>query len=115
MHRLIHRAGIVVLVVGILSSIVIYVWAASHSSASSAPDFSADRRFNYEIERVGGKFTLYSAAFNRWLGTLWVGTTLAYTVAALSVVTALVCFWLADFMSYPALDDTPPPPKGSSD
>ncbi len=113
LHKRIHLAGTVVLVVGVISAIVIYVVAASGNSANNVPDFSGDRRFNYELERLGGKFAVYSAAFNRWLATLWVGTTLAYTVAALSLVAALVCYWLADFLSYPPLDDAASPPKHS--
>ncbi len=113
LHRRIHVAGTVVLVVGVISAIVIYGVAAASSHASNAPDFSGDRRFNYELERLGGKFAVYSAAFNRWLGTLWVGTNLAYTVAVLSLLTALACYWLADFLSYPPLDDAALPPKGS--
>ena len=115
LHRRIHLAGIVVLVIGVLGALLIYLLAASADGANNnVPDFSADRRFNYEIERVGGKFTVYSSAFNRWLATLWVGTNLAYTVAALSVTAALLCFWLARFMSYPPLDDTPPPRSESN-
>ncbi len=115
LHKRVHLAGTVVLIVGILSAIVIYVLAASSSSANNLPDFSGDRRFNYELERLGGKFAVYSAAFSRWLATLWVGTTLAYTVATLSLVTALLCYWLADFLSYPPLDEAAPAPKGSGD
>jgi hypothetical protein len=114
LHRRIHLAGIVVLAVGLLSAMAIYVFATLHDSASNAPDFSADRRFNYEMERVGGKFTVYAAAFNRWLSTLWSGTALAYTVAVLSLLIALLCFWLANFLSYPALEDAPAPKDDSS-
>ena len=113
-HRRIHLAGVIVLVVGVLCAMALYAVAAYGGDTPSVPDFSADRRFNYEMERVGGKFTVYLAAFNRWLAGLWHGTNLAYTVGVLSVLTALACFWLANFLSYPLPQDTLHPPDPSS-
>ena len=99
------------LVVGLLAALVIYV-LARNSSAPEAPDFSGDRRFNFELERLGGKSAIYLASLNRWLGTLWQGTQLAWSVGVLSILIALLCFWLANFLSYPLPeenDETTPP------
>ena len=112
LHRRVHLAGYWVLGLGLLSAVLIYLYAYAHPDTQNLPDFSADRRFNYNLERLGGKAAVYMAALNRWLGSLWQGTTLAFTVATLSVVIALLCFWLANLLSYPPLDAAPPaPPK----
>ena len=100
-HQRVHRAGLVILAVGLLSAVVVYVLAISHPDPHPAPDFSGDRRFNFELERIGGKQAIYMAAINRWLASLWQGTNLAFT---LSVLAALFCFWFANLLSYPPAD-----------
>ncbi len=101
LHSRIRQAGLLLLALGLLSAAVIYLYAISHPDLHPAPDLSADRRYSFEVERMGGKAALYIAALNRWLGSLWHGTTLAFTVASLSVLLALLCFWLANLMAYP--------------
>ena len=103
-HQRVHRAGLVILAVGLLSAVVVYVLAISHPDPHPAPDFSGDRRFNFELERIGGKQAIYMAAINRWLASLWQGTNLAFTIGTLSVLAALFCFWFANLLSYPPAD-----------
>ena len=109
LHRRIHRVGVVVLGLGLISAVVLYVVALNNGDSgtggTSEPDFSGDRRFNYQLERIGGKSAIYMAAINRWLGSLWHGTNLAWTVGTLSLLMALACFWLANFLSYPPLPE----------
>ena len=88
-HRKIQLAGTFVLVMGLLAALVIYLVALAGSGAQNMPDFSQDRRFNLELERIGGKSAIYLAALDRWLSGLWHGTTLAYTVGTLSVAMSL--------------------------
>ena len=106
LHVRIHKAGIWILVLGIATAVVIYISAVSGAPALDLPNFTQDRRFNYELERLGGKAAVYLAAFNYWFASLWHGTNLAFTVAALALFAALVCFWLARFLSYPELSDS---------
>ena len=108
-HRQIHLLGIIVLVFGMLAALAIYLVAISDPGAQNVPNLSNDRRFNLELERIGGKSAIYLAIFDRWLASLWHGTSLAFTVGALSVVVALACFWLADLMSYPSIEFAQPP------
>lgn len=115
LHRRIHQAGIVVLVLGLLSAVVIGVVALNNGdNGDSVPDFSGDRRFNYELERLGGKSAIYMAALNRWLGSLWHGTHLAWTVGTLALLVALLCFWLSNFLSYPPLTEPAESPAPGS-
>lgn len=111
-HRKIQLAGTFVLVMGLLAALVIYLVALAGSGAQNMPDFSQDRRFNLELERIGGKSAIYLAALDRWLSGLWHGTTLAYTVGTLSVAVALACFWLANLMSYPEVAQPHPEEPG---
>ena len=114
-HRKIQLVGTSVLVTGLIAALVIYLMARAGSGVQNMPDFSQDRRFNLELERIGGKSAVYVAAFDRWLSGLWHGTALAYTVVAMSVVVALVCFWLANLMSYPLTEVAQPRSEKSSE
>jgi hypothetical protein len=92
-HKRIFRAGVVILVAGLLSAALIYVFAADTEATVEL----GDRRVNeFQIERIGGKATVYVVRFNEWLGSLWHGRQLAVTLGIISIVIALVCFWIAD-------------------
>ena len=90
-----YRAGLVILVVGLVSAALIYVRAPEDPNADAARAIASGRAYEYNIERIGGKAAVYTARFNQWLGARWHGKSLAGTVAVLSVVLALLCFLLA--------------------
>ena len=108
LHRRIHRAGYWILGLGFVAAVLIYIAAVYASPGSAAPDFTQDRSFNFALERLGGKAAVYLAAFNYWFASLWHGTRLAVTVATLSLVLALMCFWVAELLSYPDPDPIEP-------
>ena len=92
LHKRIYRAGMVILVAGLLSAAMVYVFAADTAATIEL----GDRRINeFQIERIGGKATVYVVRFNEWLGSLWHGRQLAFTIGAISVFIALICFWIA--------------------
>ena len=92
-HKRIFMAGVAIAVAGLLSAALVYAF-----SADTAPTIElGDRRANeFQIERIGGKATVYVVRFNEWLGSLWHGRQLAFTIGIISIVIALVCFWIAD-------------------
>lgn len=94
LSRHFHLAGSIVLGVGLLSAVLVY-WLAPDNSASGGYDPNDDKVYQFQMERIGGKSVLIAAEINRWLAGLWQGRPLAYTLAVLSVVIALVCFWIA--------------------
>jgi hypothetical protein len=95
LHVLIFYSGAAVLLLGLVSAAVIYIFAPDDGGADPAGQIASGRIYEYNIERIGGMAAVYAARFNRWLAGLWHGRSLAYTVAVLSVAIALVCFVVA--------------------
>jgi hypothetical protein len=101
--------GIVILVIGLGSAVWIYV--AAENAASSAVGYDIidgkaypvspenSKRYLHDLELYGGKMAVLSDEFNRWFDSLWQGTTLAYTVACLTVLIAAGFFFVARHMS----------------
>jgi hypothetical protein len=106
LHARVRVAGLLVLVGGLLASALIYVFAGTETDPASA--LANARLSEFKPARLGGMTTVYIARFNRWLATLWHGQSLAYTVATLSVLGALLCYWAADWIADPLPDEQPP-------
>ena len=85
-------AGIAVLVIGFTAAALIYVFA---DEPPGEVEFANPRAYENQIERFGGKATLYVLRFNEWLSTLLHGRSLAVTIAVLSLAVSLLLFWLA--------------------
>jgi hypothetical protein len=51
--------------------------------------------YTHQVQLFGGKMAVLFEDLSQWLGHLWHGTTLAFTVAWLSVGTAAVLFLAA--------------------
>src|SRR5271169_717942 len=95
LHARICYGGVAVLLVGLVSAALIYIFAADDAGADPVGEIASGRVYEYNIERIGGMSAVYAARFNRWLASLWQGRPLAYTVAVLAVAIALVCFAVA--------------------
>ena len=108
LHARVRLVGQVLLAGGLIASALIYVFAGTETDAASA--LANARLSEFNTARLGGMTTVYIARFDRWLATLWHGRSLAYTVATLSVVGALMCYWAADWIADPLPDE--PPPRG---
>ena len=106
--RSLRWAGAIVLAAGIAAALIVYLLAPDGSGADAgnysivggqvfaAPDEnSAEMR---QVERLGGKPAVYALEFHRWFLSLWHGRRLAFTLLALSVLVALLCFHLAGLM-----------------
>jgi hypothetical protein len=99
---LLYRAGQIILIVGLVAALIIYAIAPS-ADLSATPD---DQRYVDQVERIGGKLQLAMIQFQHWFASLWHGSSLAFTLATLSIVAALICFWLSDLLES---DETLPP------
>ena len=91
-----------ILLIGLGSAVAIYL------NAERAPDEDAgyevagkfiypsmnerSKKYRHDLEMYGGKAAVLADDFNRWFDGLWRGTTLAFTVAALSTLTAFGFF-----------------------
>ena len=98
LHRRIFYSGVAILVAGLISSACIYLFGAGEDRGDLAIDMGNRRASEFHIERLGGMATVYVARFNVWFSGLWHGKQLAVTVAVLTVLVALACFWLARFI-----------------
>jgi hypothetical protein len=95
LHVRVHRYGVAILVIGLVSAALIYLLAPEDPNADAAREILSGRAYEYNVERIAGTAAVYTGRFNQWLGSLWHGKQLAATVAVLAVVLALLCFLLA--------------------
>ncbi len=101
--------GVCLLVAGLLAAAWINWGAAPDDGSADAILSGASKRYEYEMERIGGKSNVLAAEFREWFVSLWHGQRLAYTLVFLSVGGSLVCFLLAHLLTYP------PPPDDRTD
>ena len=63
------------------------------------------KRYEYDLERFGGKFAVLADKLDRWFAGLWRGKNLAYILALFSIGISFVCFWIARDLPIHALQD----------
>ena len=102
-HSRFDLAGTLILVVGIVIAVLIYLTAADDSSTVLDQELVNAKRYQYEVERFGGKAAVLMVELNHWFDSLWQGKRLAATIAALSIAVALGCFLIAHVLA----DDLP--------
>jgi len=106
-HEIVRLCGVAILVAGLAGAALIYMLARDED-AQAAQDAFRGRMYEHNLEMIGGKLNVYLVEFNDWFAGLWHGTSLALTVAVLSVAIALGCFWIAHLMATAPPDDSPP-------
>jgi hypothetical protein len=73
----------------------------------------ATKEYERQMEVLGGKSNVFAYDLQQKFLGLWHGTHLAYTLAVLSLVAALACFFTAYFLpDFPPFDDSPLEPPG---
>ena len=95
----VFNAGALILVCGLISAALIYLFANNEGGDTREIEFANPRAYEFQIERLGGKAAVYAVRFNEWFIRLWHGTRLAFTVGVLSIVVSMVCFWVAHRLS----------------
>jgi hypothetical protein len=102
LHARLRTVGLVILVAGLA--------AAAMAGAAAAPvdeGAAADsKRYEYEMELVGGKSNLFAAQLREWFAGLWHGRGLAHMLACVSLFGSFMCFFLAHRLKHHA-------PRGS--
>jgi len=105
LQRRLRRAGAIVLGVGLSAAALVYVGAPASADGdatsyriaggqSFAQDTNDSRELQ-QLERLGGKSEVMMFQFQRWVASLWHGRRLAWTLAVISGLVALLCFHLA--------------------
>ena len=95
-----------ILLAGAAGAALIY-WAAMNDSAGDAgyeviggyiyPGPSENsKRYIHDLQLYGGNAAVLADGFMRWFGGLWHGTSLAYTVAGISILISFVVFVTAN-------------------
>jgi hypothetical protein len=85
---------VVILSVGFSSAVTIYL-TAGEAPHDPFAEFEKSKKFAYELERMGGKAALVANDFNRWFSGLWQGESLAYTIAAITIIIAAGYYFIA--------------------
>jgi hypothetical protein len=107
-----HYWGIFILVAGLVSAALILALATDDPDIAAANEIAGGRAYQHNVELMGGKFAVLSVEFDRWFVSLWHGRPLAYTLGALSIATALACFWAARAICTPSRSGGDPARKG---
>jgi hypothetical protein len=101
-----RKVAIGVLAVGLSIAAVVFVMAPPDVEDDDAGVYvisvSNSKKYQLDLERIGGKAAVVAAEFNEWFDSLWHGRRLAGTLAVLSVVASLLCILVAKL---PPLDD----------
>ena len=100
-----YLIGTVVLAVGLGSAIFIYLTAESAAEVDWVRQAEQTKRYRRELAVYGGEMNVIAVRFSRWFEGLWHGTSLAYTVACLTLILSLGLFLVAHRLSAePATD-----------
>ena len=85
------RAGTrAILIIGFVAAVVIYLTAQPPPANPLGYDPMDTKKYLHDLELYGGKANVLAAEFQEWFGSLWHGKRLAFTVAAITVLTACV-------------------------
>jgi hypothetical protein len=100
-----YLAGYLVLVAGSIGSAWAYRLALANEARDAAVAGIFDTKANrYRLEVLGGKGNVLASDIQDWFMGLFEGKHLAYTLAVLTLLGAVVCFFIALH-----LPDFPPP------
>ena len=83
-----------ILLAGLGTALVIYLTAGEQPDNPLA-EYENSKKFSYEVQRMGGKMALVANDLSAWFSGLWQGQQLAYTVACITLVIAVVYYVVA--------------------
>jgi hypothetical protein len=99
-----YAVGYVVLAAGSGGSFWAYRAAVADELGDALKAQARDTKgYQGQMEYLGGKANVLGSDISNWFTGLWHGRNLAYTLAVLTLVIALMCFYIAF-----ALPDLPP-------
>lgn len=105
-ERLMRAIAVGILGFGLSISVIVYVMAPPDDNEEDGGMYVASidnsKKYQLELERIGGKAALVAVEFNNWFAGLWHGKRLAGSLAVLSIGGSLLCFLAS---KVPPLDD----------
>ncbi len=106
--HILNLIGVVILLVGSISSVLIYrsagneprdVLGYEQGYGAVYPIRPEDSKaYQRSLELYGGKANALSDELRRWFIGLWHGKSLAFTVAAITILICLGLFFVADYL-----------------
>jgi hypothetical protein len=84
-----------ILLVGLGSSVAIYLTAENGSDYGLINDFENSKTYTHDLELYGGKANVLANELGNWFSGLWHGQSLAFTVAFITIVVSLGFFFAA--------------------
>lgn len=85
----INKLTFFLLLVGLVSSLIIYLTAPPVQRDPMLGDVLADKKYTHQLKQLGGEANVQAAEFQDWFAGLWHGEALARTVAVLTVVVTI--------------------------
>mgnify|MGYP001767771415 CR=1 FL=1 len=101
-----HLAGATIAVVGLAAAAVIRLTAVD--PPTGAVPLQRLKLEEQQLQIIGGRFAVEAARISAWFDGLWVGRTLATTVAVITVVIALACVRIGHIAARTPIDDDRP-------
>jgi len=83
-----------ILVSGLIASLTIY-YSAEEEARNPFAEYEDSKRFAHDLERIGGKGALLANEFTNWFSGLWHGQQLGFTISCLTVLIAVVYYFIA--------------------
>jgi hypothetical protein len=81
-----------ILAVGWTAALAIYVSAPAAVDDPEIYDMEHSKTYVRQMEVIGGRAAMFATQFDDWFAGLWQGRPLAYTIAFLTLVVALLYF-----------------------
>jgi hypothetical protein len=95
LRRRLRLAGAAILLAGLLAAVLVNRTAAPDDEQALEARLNYTKRYEYQMELMGGKANILATEFREWFLGLWHGKRLARTLAVLSVGGGLACFYVA--------------------
>ena len=101
-HR--YLITVIILLVGLGSSVLIYLTADFASDSGLVNDFENSKKYMHDLELYGGKANVLASELTNWVVGLWHGKSLAFTVACITIVIALGFYFITSDLKSDARD-----------
>jgi hypothetical protein len=113
MRVLLNCLGVLILILGLGSAVLIYSTASSAPTDAIGYEVGDDgslypiipedsRQYARQLELYGGKENVLADSLRRWLVALWHGRTLAFTVTVITIAVSSAVLFYANYLQPPS-------------
>ena len=99
LHKRLYLIAAIILVLGLGSAILIYVAAENASDNVLGYEPENSKMYLHDLELYGGKANVLANDFMRWFAGLWRGTSLALTIACITIFISFGLIFIANRLS----------------